>query len=296
MANNYLRGVLGFKGERGYSAYETAVQNGFGGTEQEWLATLGTSSHFTEEKTVYVTTIADEKTLTLPSSYNKVNTFVNVYVEGFRLDPDAFTINETAKTITLTNALEVVGTRVEIVLLKMSTNNLPIVESVTAESDNKTAAGTKAVYDFVKSEAATLNQAINNTKTSLNNTNSNVTALTNEVNTLESNTNNALATKVNASDIKILTGETTGIEPGETKLANIPYPSGFTQANTIILSKMVSSSNNYYDTATTEETQNGFVNISMIALTEEYVRVWFKNIDADEALIGHYKITLMKVS
>ena len=113
---------------------------------------------------------------------------------------------------------------------------------------------------------------------------------------MESNTNKALETKVNASDIKILTGQTTGINSGETKLANIPYPSGFTQSNTIILSKMVSSNNNYYDTVSTEETQNGFVNISMISLTDEYIRVWFKNIDADEALIGHYKITIMKVS
>ena len=40
MANNYLRGVLGFKGERGFSAYEIAVQNGFIGSEKQWLATL----------------------------------------------------------------------------------------------------------------------------------------------------------------------------------------------------------------------------------------------------------------
>jgi hypothetical protein len=85
------------------------------------------------------------------------------------------------------------------------------------------------------------------------------------------------------------------MNPGETKLANIPYPAGFTQANTVILSKMISSANNYYDTSSTEVTQNGFVNITMIALTDEYIRVWFKNIDADEALIGHYKITLLRV-
>ena len=85
------------------------------------------------------------------------------------------------------------------------------------------------------------------------------------------------------------------MEPGETKLANIPYPAGFTQANTIILGKMISSANNYYDTPSSEETANGFVNITMIALTDEYIRVWFKNIDADEALIGHYKITLLRV-
>ena len=155
--------------------------------------------------------------------------------------------------------------------------------------------GSKAVYDFVKAESATLNQAINNNKTSLNNTNTNVVNLTNKVNTLESNTNKNLATKVDNDRIKVLTGETTGINSGETKLANIPYPAGFTQANTVILGKMISSANNYYDTPSTELTQNGFVNITMIALTDEYIRVWFKNIDADEALIGHYKITLLRV-
>ena len=148
--------------------------------------------------------------------------------------------------------------------------------------------GAKAVYDFVKAESSTLNKSINNT-------NSNVTTLTNKVNTLESNTNKNLETKVDNDRIKVITGETTGINSGETKLANIPYPSGFTQANTVILGKMISSNNVYYDTPSTEETQNGFVNISMIALTEDYVKVWFKNIDADEALIGHYKITLLRV-
>lgn len=148
--------------------------------------------------------------------------------------------------------------------------------------------GAKAVYDFVKAESATLNKSISNTTSS-------VTTLTNKVNTLESNTNKNLATKVDNDRIKVLTGETTGINSGETKLANIPYPAGFTQANTVILGKMVSSANNYYDTPSTELTQNGFVNITMIALTDEYIRVWFKNIDADEALIGHYKITLLRV-
>ena len=155
--------------------------------------------------------------------------------------------------------------------------------------------GAKAVYDFVKAESATLNTAINNQKTSLNNTNTNVVNLTTKVNTLESNTNKNLATKIDNDRIKVLTGETTGINSGESKVANIPYPAGFTQSNTVILSKMISSANSYYDTPSTEVTQNGFVNISMIALTADYVKVWFKNIDADEALIGHYKITLLRV-
>lgn len=141
---------------------------------------------------------------------------------------------------------------------------------------------------MVKAEAQTLNQSINNVKTSLNNTNTNVVNLTNKINNLENN-------KVDNNRIKVLTGETLGIEPGESKVANIPYPSGFEQGNTIIIGKMVSSANNYYDSPSQIETQNGFVNISMIALTADYIKVWFKNIDADEALIGHYKITLMRI-
>ena len=36
-----LKGKLGYKGERGFSTYELAVQHGFEGTEEEWLQTLG---------------------------------------------------------------------------------------------------------------------------------------------------------------------------------------------------------------------------------------------------------------
>ena len=43
-----LKGYLGFKGERGYSAYELAVQQGFEGTINDWLASIGTASHFKE--------------------------------------------------------------------------------------------------------------------------------------------------------------------------------------------------------------------------------------------------------
>ena len=57
---------------------------------------------------------------------------------------------------------------------------------------------------------------------------------------------------------------------------------------------MTSSANNYYDNSSLEETANGFVTIYLASLTDDYIKVWFKNIDADEALIGHYKITLMR--
>ncbi len=44
--DNILRGSLAFKGERGYSAYEVAVLNGFKGTVEEWLALLAVTEKY----------------------------------------------------------------------------------------------------------------------------------------------------------------------------------------------------------------------------------------------------------
>lgn len=44
--DNALRGSLAFKGERGYSAYEVAVLNGFTGTVDEWLALLAVNEKY----------------------------------------------------------------------------------------------------------------------------------------------------------------------------------------------------------------------------------------------------------
>lgn len=44
------KGSLGFKGDRGYSAYEIAVQNGYEGTEQDWI------DHFGLDLTDYIKT------------------------------------------------------------------------------------------------------------------------------------------------------------------------------------------------------------------------------------------------
>ena len=44
------KGVLGFKGETGMSAYELAVKNGYQGTEQEWI------DHFGLDLTDYIKT------------------------------------------------------------------------------------------------------------------------------------------------------------------------------------------------------------------------------------------------
>lgn len=285
MANTYLKGVLGFKGERGYSAYETAVQHGFIGSEQDWLATLGTSSHFTQTKVNYTTTVANETELNLPSAYT-INSFLDVYVEGVRLSSTMYTINTSTNKIILTNALEVVGTKVEIVVLTMSTNNLPISDTISSASTNDTASGTKSVYDFVTEEIENIpdpSELINDTTASADKVYS-----SNKINSL-------LGAKFNASNIEVLTGSVSNIEIGETKTANVEYPEGFTKSNTIIISKMTSSNNVYYDVTDLVDTTNGFPIVSMISLTDSEIKVALKNTSTSTARIGYYKITIMKI-
>lgn len=141
-----IKGSLAFKGERGYSAYEIAVQNGFVGSEQDWLARLGTSNHFEEDKTLKVTTEVGEDEFDIPDSYTS-SSFLEVYVEGRKLASDEYALNTDTKKITLTLPLEVVGTRVEMVVVTMSTNELPIVTTVNESSTDNTVPSAKCVYD-----------------------------------------------------------------------------------------------------------------------------------------------------
>lgn len=133
----YLRGVLGFKGERGYSAYEIAVQNGFIGTEQDWLAQLGTSAHFMKDSVVYTAT-EGQTSFALPESYTS-NSQVDVYVEGQRLNANEYTVDTSSLTVNLVNALDE-GATVEVVILRMTTVMLPIGETVSEHSTNEVAA------------------------------------------------------------------------------------------------------------------------------------------------------------
>lgn len=281
--NNKLRGSLAWKGERGYSAYEIAVQNGFIGTEQDWLATLGTSSHFNENSIIHTST-AGQTSFDLPSNYTS-NSFIDVYVNGLRLNSNEFTINTSTKKINLVGVTLTVGQAVEIVVLTMSTNALPIIETIKSDSTNEEAAGAKAVYTYV-------NNQVNAAETRVN---TKITSTNSEVSSLKSNTTANLAKKFDTANIKVLTGSIAGIAAGATKTADIAYPSGFTKDNTIIISKMSSSNNVYYDNASLEDTASGYPTISTVALTDSTIRVWLKNNNASEARIGYYKLAIMKV-
>lgn len=251
---NELRGTVGFKGEKGDSAYQVAVKNGFIGTEKDWLATLGTTNYVGETKATFIGT-QGQKEFGLPTGYTS-ESVVEVYIEGERLNANEYTINSTNRILTLTNAISVNGTTVEIVLLAMASYELPIVETINSSSTNETVAGTKAVYDFV---------------------------------------NNSLTSKLNKSNIQTLTGSTTGIGAGATITEDISYPSGFNKSNTLIVGKMTSSNNVYYDALDLTDTTNGFPRISMVALLDTGIRIWLKNTNTSEARVGHYKITLMRL-
>lgn len=151
MNEEFLTGALGWKGERGYSAYEIAVQNGYEGTEQDWLATLGTSSHFSEDKTIYTTSTSSTTSVSLPNSYTS-SSIVEVYVNGQRLNSNEYEVDTINRLIIFTNTITVSGTIIEVVITTMSTNNLPIVNTINSSSTNDTAPGTKTTYDFVKGE------------------------------------------------------------------------------------------------------------------------------------------------
>jgi hypothetical protein len=131
-----LRGALGWKGERGYSAYEIAVQNGYIGSEKDWLAQLGTSAYFMKDSKVYTAT-ASQTSFALPSSYTS-NSCVDVYVEGFRLPSNKYSVNTSNLTVNLVDALDA-GAIVEVVVLRMTTSD-QITTTIDANSTNEKSA------------------------------------------------------------------------------------------------------------------------------------------------------------
>ncbi len=156
-----LRGVLGFKGERGYSAYEIAVQEGFKGTEQDWLATLGTSQHVAKVSIEYITTQDNETELDLPDEYKPNISLIDIYIDGLKVYFDRYTIDYPNKKIILLDAIPKAGEKVEIVVFTFSSNSLPIVETIDENSTNETTPGTKSVFTFVNNKFDVLEKEMN---------------------------------------------------------------------------------------------------------------------------------------
>jgi hypothetical protein len=313
--NVNLRGALGWKGEKGDNAYKIAVQNGFIGSEQDWLATIGTTSHFTEDSIIHTAT-EGQTNFAIPSIYTS-NSFIDVYVNGLRLNSNEYTIDISTKKINLVGIVLNARAIVEIVVLTMSTNSLPIVETINENSTNETAPGTKAVYNYVQNESnkvsakvvtlttetntkidtfeSETNTKIDTFESEINTLNNKITNNVNTINdTIEQLSNNIDSEKLNKSNIQTLTGSIQNIGAGETATASISYPSGFTKTNTLIISKMCSSGNAYYDVVDATMTTNGFPTITLISLTDTAIKVGLKNTNSTTAFTGHYKITIMR--
>lgn len=269
--NTELKGSLGWKGERGYSAYEIAVQNGFEGTEKQWLATIGTANNFTGNESVYITTQDNEYEFDLPNEYTS-NSVIDVYLDGVRLSNTMYTVNTDTRKVVLNNPVTL-GTTVEIEVLTIVAGDVPISDELNEYSTNETSAGSKAVYDYVENQVAGINAFIID----------NVEEIHTDLNA-----------KFDNSNIQVLTGSVPSIGAGETKTTDISYPSGFTKDNTHILSKMCSNNNVYYDSVDLTPTANGFPVIKMVALLDDVIRVWMTNTNSTTAKIGYYKITLLK--
>ena len=151
--SDILKGKLGWKGERGYSAYEIAVQNGYEGTEQDWLATLGTSSHFDEYYALYTIEDASVKTYDLPEEY-VTGTFVNAYLNGEKIPNSLIEVDTANSQVELDDSVTLtLNDKLEIVQDFMSTNNLPIVDTIDSESTNDTAVGALCTYNAIKEVA-----------------------------------------------------------------------------------------------------------------------------------------------
>lgn len=270
-----LRGKLVYKGERGYSAYEVAVLNGFIGTEQDWLATLGTASHFNEDKVIYTAT-AGQTRFAIPDEYSS-NSFIDVYINGLRLNTDEFVLDlETREVVVAFEA--VADSKVEIVILTMATNSLPIVTTINETSTDDTAVSAKAVYELSQEIKEDTSKEIS------------------DLGTVVGNLSLAIDNKMNFDNIAVVVGSQSGIGSGETVIVDVDYPAGFTQADTVIIGKMISSNNNYYDTDDTTPTASGFPTIKMIALTDSAIRIWLTNTNSTQARAGHFKITLLKTT
>ena len=145
MSEQYLRGVLGYKGERGYSAYEIACKNGFIGTEKEWLSQLGTSKTFEQKKEVFTST-ANQTTFDISNIYI-FKDFVDVYVNGFKLNANEYEVNTETRQVTLVGLTLEEGQTVEIITTTTSSSELPIVTNLTASANDETVPSAKAVLD-----------------------------------------------------------------------------------------------------------------------------------------------------
>ena len=149
---------LGFKGERGYSAYEIAVRNGYVGTEESWLAQLGTSTGYKQASKSYTTERANEDQFVLPDEYG-TGSILEVYVDGQKLPESEYQINLETRKVILNKPISEIGKKVELQCLSMTITSLPIVQELTESSTENTTPSAKTVYELKQELQKSINDA-----------------------------------------------------------------------------------------------------------------------------------------
>ena len=90
-------------------------------------------TYMKEYKNVYVTETDNENVFVLPEEYRDT-AIVKVYVNGMKLNVNEYTIDLDNLTVILTNPLDVIGTVVEVVVLKFTTALIEDYDKLKGES------------------------------------------------------------------------------------------------------------------------------------------------------------------
>lgn len=132
---------------KGKSAYESAVENGFQGTEAEWLRSLKGSGGFSRNVSYYTTTTTNENTFELSYEYNE-NSLLDVYINGFKLNDNEYSVVQNGEkyNLVLTKALDVIGTVVEVDIIEVNKADITVDTEVIENSKNAVSGGAVKTY------------------------------------------------------------------------------------------------------------------------------------------------------
>lgn len=163
---------------------------------------LGTATLMQQSGSTYVTTTDDESEIPINvDNYNYALDIVNVYVNGLRLVPGVeFTINGASETIILTEPLDVVGTIVQVEVLKSidSQEASTIVTEVVTIENNVTE---------ITEEVTNITEEVTNITNEVTEINNNITEITNDVTEIQNNITDIVDTKLDGLSLLKLTQE-----------------------------------------------------------------------------------------
>lgn len=163
---------------------------------------LGTATLMQQSGSTYVTTTDDESEIPINvDNYNYALDIVNVYVNGLRLVPGVeFTINGASETIILTEPLDVVGTIVQVEVLKSidSQEASTIVTEVVTIENNVTE---------ITEEVTNITEEVTNITNEVTEINNNITEITNDVTEIQNNITEIVDTKLDGLSLLKLTQE-----------------------------------------------------------------------------------------